>query len=145
MALARSGSMVNGVFVRSRPGSASLMIAIGSSLRGLSEVRIDEIAAAPGGFAHQRTLGTIAIAAAAEDGDHLAAAARNEFAGERGEVAQRVVGVGVVHDHGEGLAGVHALEAAGHAGEALDTAGNGFRRAVARERRGGRRPACCTR
>ena len=98
----------------------------------------DEIAAAPGGFAHQRALGAIAIAAAAEDGDHLAAAAGNEFAGKRGEIAQRVVGVGVIHHHGEGLAGVHALEASGHAGQPLNPAGNGFRRAVARERRSGR-------
>jgi hypothetical protein len=40
------------------------------------------IAAPPRGFAHQRALGAIAIAATAKDGDHLASALRDEFAGE---------------------------------------------------------------
>ena len=40
------------------------------------------------------------------------------LAREGDEVAQRVVGVRVVHDHGEGLAGVDGLEAAGDRGEA---------------------------
>ena len=50
------------------------MIASGSSLRGLSEVRMATSASSDGDAAHERTLGAIAVAAAAEDGEHPAVA-----------------------------------------------------------------------
>ena len=45
---------------------------------------------------------------------------RGHLAGKRGEVAQGVVGVGVVDDDGEGLAGIDGLKAAGNGIESWD-------------------------
>ena len=56
------------------PRWISSMIRSGSSLRGLSDVIDDQIAQPAGDRAHQRPLGAIAIAAAAEHGDQPAAA-----------------------------------------------------------------------
>ncbi len=79
----------------------------------MSLVAIDEVAAFAGGLTHFGALGAVAVAAAAEDGDDAATGVRGELAGERDEIAKRVVGVGVVDDDGEGLACIHELEAAG--------------------------------
>jgi hypothetical protein len=72
-----------------------------------------------GGLAHQRALGAIAIASAAEQRDDFAppaaGAARNKIASQRGEVAERIVGVRVVHNHRERLAAIDALKAPGNA------------------------------
>ena len=57
-----------------------------------------------------------------------AAGLRGHLAGEGGEVAQGVVGVGVVDDDGEGLAGIDGLEAAGNGlerGDGGDEIGEG--------------------
>ena len=70
-----------------------------------------EVAQLAGGLPHQRALGAVAVAAAAEQRDHALGA---EAARHRDDVAQRVVGVGVVHHDDERLAFVHPLEAAGH-------------------------------
>ena len=79
----------------------------------------DEIASLAGGLAHQGTLSAIAIATAAEQGNDFSfqAGLRNKVAGQRGEVAERVVGVRVVDDNREGLAAIDALEPAGNAGK----------------------------
>ena len=56
------------------PATISSMIACGSSLRGLSDVTIDEIGELGCDPAHQRPLAAVAVAAAAEDADHPAGA-----------------------------------------------------------------------
>ena len=94
------------------PRWISSMIRSGSSLRGLSEVTIDQVAEARGDGAHQRALRAIAIAAAAEHGDDAAGRER-----PRGleQVLQRVVGMRVVDDDADVVGGVgHDLEPAGH-------------------------------
>ena len=87
------------------------MMRSGSSLRGLSDVTIDEVAQPRRDRAHQRALGAIAIAAAAEDRDDPAGRQRT-----RGleQVLERVVGVRVVDDDADVVAGSRDdLEAAG--------------------------------
>ena len=74
----------------------------------------DEVAALACGFAHLGALGAVAIAAAAEDSDDALARLRRHLARKCGQIAQRVVGVRVVDDHGEGLAGIDRLKAAGN-------------------------------
>ena len=98
------------------------------------------IAAAPGGLAHEGTLGTIAIAATAEHGHDSrgSSGARDELAGERCEIAQRIVGVSIVDHHSERLAAVDALEPSRHMRKRFDAAGNRLRAAAARIA-GGRR------
>ena len=71
----------------------------------------------PGDLAHQRPLGPVAVAAAAEDHDHPAAGDRP---GRPEQVVEGVGGVGVVDQHGERLAGVDPLEAAGHPVQGLE-------------------------
>ena len=80
----------------------------------MSLVATTKVAALAGGLAHLGALGAVAVAAAAEERDDARAGIRRHLAGERGQVAQRVVGVRVVHDDGEGLAGIDGLEAAGN-------------------------------
>src|SRR5271165_745115 len=65
-----------------------------------------EVAASSCGFAHQRPLGAIAIAATSEDGDHASRPTPliEEIVGHCREVADSVVGVGIVYDHSERLA-----------------------------------------
>ena len=70
-----------------------------------------EVAGLGGRLSHQRTLGAVAIAAAAEKRDDALGV---EAARHRDDVAQRVVGVRVVHHDDERLAFIHALEAPGH-------------------------------
>ncbi len=65
--------------------------------------------------AHERPLGAVAVPPAAEDGDH---AAGLELAHGLEQVLERVVGVRVVHEDGEVLAGVHALHPARDAARA---------------------------
>ena len=74
-----------------------------------------EVTAAPGRLAHQRPLALIAIAAAAEERDHPARLRlrRNEIARQGCEISQRIISVSVVHDYGEGLAGLDPLETPG--------------------------------
>ncbi len=64
---------------------------------------------------HERALGAVAIAPAAEDRDDPLGP---QLPDGLQEVLERVVGVGVVHDDREVLARVHALEPPGDAGEA---------------------------
>ena len=84
----------------------------------------DEITATPGGLAHQGTLGAIAIAAATEqrNDSRSGAGARNKFTSERGQIAECIVGVGVIHDYSEGLATVDALKSAWDMGQRGNTA-----------------------
>ena len=114
MAAARSGSMVYATPVAFRPGSISARMASGIFGAGIVAGGDDEIAAFARGLAHLGALGAVAVAAAAEEGDDARAGCCGDLAGERGQVAQRVVGVGVVDDDGEGLAGIDGLEAAGN-------------------------------
>ena len=73
--------------------------------------------------AHQRPLGAIAIAAAAEDGDEPPAGERPR---RLEQVAQRVVGVGVVDDDGHVVVRRrHHLEASGHAAQLREPGGDG--------------------
>ncbi len=116
MAAARSD--FDGVLRRrwtARPGSISARMARGIFGAGIVAGGDDEIAAFARGLAHLGALGAVAVAAAAEERDDArAATCGGHLAGEGGQIAQGVVGVGVVHDHGEGLAGVDGLEAAGN-------------------------------
>src|SRR4029077_5511657 len=74
-------------------------------------------------FAHQRTLGAIAVATTAEKRDDLTveAGAAHKIASQRGEVAERVVRVRIIHDDRERLPAIHAFEAAGNAREVEDS------------------------
>ena len=102
-----------------------------------------EVAARSGRLAHQRPLAAVAVAAASENRDDPACASplRQKVARQRGQVAQRVVGVGVVHDDGEGLAHIDSLETSCDPvqliggfrdGARLDIASIGRRRAASR-------------
>src|SRR4029077_20277530 len=79
--------------------------------------------ATPGSLSHQRTRGATATTATTEKRNDLAfeAGAAHKIASQRGEVAERIVRVRIIHDHREGLAAIHALEAAGNAGEIEDS------------------------
>ena len=79
----------------------------------------DHVREPRGHGAHQRALAAVAVAAAAEDRDH---AARPQLAHGLEQVLERVVGVGVVDDHREVLAGVHALQPARHAAQRREAA-----------------------
>ncbi len=68
---------------------------------------------------HERPLGAVAVAPAAEDGDD---APGGEPPHGLEQVLERVVGVRVVHEDGEVLAGEDALHAAGDSGERRDPA-----------------------
>ena len=72
-----------------------------------------EVAATSRRFAHQRTLAAITVATAPENRDHPPGtpALDEKIPGHRGQVAQRVVGMRIVHDDGKRLAKVHTLEA----------------------------------
>ena len=70
-----------------------------------------EIAGFRGGLSHQRALGAIAIAAASEERDD---ALGIEPARHRDGIAQRIVGVSIIHRHYERLALIHALESSGN-------------------------------
>ncbi len=72
------------------------------------------VAARASRLAHQRTFASITIAAAAEHGDHPAASLAHELAGHGDDIAQGVVGVGVVDDHGKILPAIDGLKTTGH-------------------------------
>ncbi len=120
MAAARSTSMVYATPVDLQAG-----LDLGEDGGGIFGAGIvaggdDEIAALARGLAHFRALGAVAVAAAAEERDDARAGCGGHLAGERGQVAQRVVGVRVVDDDGEGLARVDGLKAAGNGLEVRD-------------------------
>ena len=115
------------------PARISSMIARGSSERGLSEVRIDPVGEPGRHLPHDRALGAVAVAAAAEH-DGQPARPRDQLAGGGERLLERVGLVGVVDQHRERLAGVDGLEPAGHR--------RGLRQPSRRCRPGrGRRPA----
>ena len=114
MAAARSGSTVYWTPLACRPGSISARIAAGSSERGLSLVATTKSLPSPAAWP---ILGRLVRSRSPPQPKSVmtrAPGARGHLAGERGQIAQRVVGVGVVHDHGEGLAGIDGLKAAGN-------------------------------
>src|SRR5208337_307859 len=78
---------------------------------------------APVSKARSSPFSDVAIAATSEKGDDLAfeTGAGDKIASQGGEVAERVVRVRIIHDHRKGLAAIHALEAAGNAGEVEDS------------------------
>ena len=119
IALRRSGSTVYFTPVFCSPTSASLMMAQRIFAARIVGGEHDEIAAPPGGLAHQRTLGAVAVAAATEHSDDSprTSVARDELARQSSEIAQRVVGVSVVDDDGEGLAAIDALKSSGDMGQ----------------------------
>ena len=84
-----------------------------------------EVAGFGGRLPHQRTLGAVAVAAAAEKRDDALGV---EPAGHGDDVAQRIVGMRVVHHDDEGLAFIDALEAPGHGLQIGDAARDHFGR-----------------
>src|SRR5947199_15146 len=83
---------------------------------GIIGSKYHEVAALPCRSAHQRTLGAVTVAAAAKHGNHVtvSASAGGELAGNRGQIAQRVISVGVIHYDGKWLAAIYALKASRH-------------------------------
>ena len=110
-----------------KPWAISSRMPCGGSLRGLSEVAITRSDLCAATEPIERPLRAVAVAAATEDGDDPLG-----IEGPQGveEISQRVVGVGVVDDHCEGLARIDAFHAAGNAVEARNAA----RRLAAGER-----------
>src|SRR5438270_1588453 len=78
-------------------------------IRGQNHV----VATRAGDRAHQWTLTLVAIAATSEEGDDPAGMLLrgDKFPRDGGEIAKSIIGVGVVHDYGKGLARIYALEA----------------------------------
>ena len=104
----------------------------------------DEVAAIAGRFSHERTLGTIAVPTASEDSNNSSgtAALVEEIVRHCSEVPNRVVGVGVVNNHGEWLAEVQTLEASGDVCNLIGSFGDGVGLDITRRggcRRGGAR------
>ena len=88
----------------------------------------DHVAQASGDGTHQRPLGPIAIAAAAEHGNQPAGRQRPR---RLEQIAQRIVGVCVVDDHGDAVGfGGDDLEPAGDAGQRLNTLFDGVERQI---------------
>src|SRR5205823_13581172 len=77
-------------------------------------------------FAHQRTLGSVAIAAAPKDRDHAAAVWFGKFASEYCEISQGVVSVSVINRNREWLSTIHPLEAPGDASKGAHACGDIF-------------------
>ena len=115
----------------------SSMIASGGSLRGLSEVMTTMSDRRAGNRAHQRPLAAVAVAAAAEHGDD---AARLQVANRLEQLAQRVVGMGVVDDHREaGDRAPHPLHAPRDAADRSDAPRRGVEGQAQRQRSAERR------
>src|ERR1019366_7617115 len=95
-----------------------------------------EVAGLGGGLSHQRTLGAVAVATAPEERDYALGV---EPARHRYHVAQRVVGVRVVHHDDEGLAFIHPLEAPGDGLQTGDAARDDFGGETVRKAGGARR------
>src|SRR5205823_10172813 len=75
-----------------------------------------KVAALPCRFPHQRTLGAVTVTAAAKHGNHasVSACAGGELAGNRGQVAQGIVSVGIIYYDGKRLAAIYAFKASGY-------------------------------
>ena len=121
---------------RCSPTIASFMIASGSSLRGLSEVKTTKSLPRP---AASPISGRLARSRSppqpnTRDYSTLLSCLLNEFSRQCGQISQRVVGMGIVHDYGERLLAIHALETARHADESADSSRDFFRLAVPRIR-----------
>src|SRR5260370_40429018 len=116
MACLRSTSTAYRVPVFFKPGSASSMISDGSSLRGLSDVSTTKSLPLPAASPISGRLLRSRSQQAAEDRNHPAVpqSAMNKIAGDAGQVAQSIVGVGVVHNYGKQLATVHAFKSPRH-------------------------------
>src|SRR5439155_10995400 len=78
-----------------------------------------EITAPAGGLAHYWALGAIAIAAAAKHSDHptFLASTLDKLATESREIAECIVGMGIIHDDGKRLLAIDSLKAAGDASQ----------------------------
>ena len=95
----RSGSTTSSAALAGTPARTWSMMAAGSSDRGLSEVRTATSASRPGHLAHQRALGRVPVAPAAEHAHHPAVAGQTPGRGQGHVQAGR--GVGVVDQDGE--------------------------------------------
>ena len=120
MAAARSGSIVYWTSAGLQAG-----LNFGENRQRIFGARIvaggdDEIASLARGLAHLGPLGAVAIAAAAEQRDHAPAGLRGHLPRQGSQIAQRIVGVRVVHDHGERLARIDRLKAARNGLEAAE-------------------------
>ena len=90
------------------------MMAMGSSLRGLSLVTMAIVGVIRDDGAHARTFAVVAVPAASEEADQ---AAGGGFAQGLQDVAQGIFGVGIVHKDMPLAARIRdALETAGHDG-----------------------------
>src|SRR5580700_2031950 len=69
----------------------------------------DKFASLARGVAHLGALGPVAVSAAAEERDDTATGFCNELTSKCDQVAQSVVGMRVIHDHGKGLAAINGL------------------------------------
>ena len=131
---AHVGRAVGGGFAR-RDAAADLF----DDGRGIFAARIvrrdhHDVAQARRHHAHQRTLRAVAIAATPKDGDE---AASRERPRRLEQVAQGVVGVGVVDDHRDAIVGRRDhFESAGHPGLARQALGDGLGRNAQGTRRG---------
>ena len=132
MAAARSTSTVYATPVDWRPGSISARIDAGIFGARIVAGGDDEIAAFARCLTHFGALGAVAIAAAAEERDDARAGSSGDLAGERSQIAERVVGMRVVDDHGEWLARIDGLEAAGNGLERWNRTGEMRERNAAR-------------
>ena len=144
MARSRSGSTSTFAEVRCKP-TMRVVDDLAADLRcaDCRSSEHDDVAHAARGLAHQRTLAAIAVAAAAEQRDDAAGGMQLARRGQ--QVAQRVVGVRVIHDHQERLAQVDALEAAGHGAEFANARLDDFARKAQSDCPRQWRRACCTR
>ena len=140
MAFARSGSATCGVSKRRRPTSASFMMSSGSSVRGLSEVSTTKSLCSP---AAMPISGRLARSRSPPQPNSVMTRFGVEAARHRDHVAQRVVGVRVVHHHQERLALVDALEAAGHGAAGGDAARRSAPGRARRTRLCTTPPECC--
>ena len=122
MAAPRSGSTTMCGLVRppGTPPSTSSMMASGSSLRGLSDVRNGQIAQVRRRRAHQGTLGPVAVPATAEDAEHPARRRQRPRLAEHDLQAGRRVGV--VDEHREGRASSAPAGPASRRGDDLEPA-----------------------
>ena len=111
MATRRSSSTVTAAGPAARPGRTASAIACGSSDRGLSEVSTTTSAPSPTAAPISGRLAGSRSPPQPKTHDHPAAGA-GEGAGGGEHAAEGVGRVGVVDEHGEGLAGVDPLEAA---------------------------------
>src|SRR5262249_1011182 len=74
----------------------------------------DKVTSASRCFSHHRTFRPVAISSATKDGKYapLCSSAGNELTRQSGQIAQRIISVGIVDNHGEWLATIHTLKSA---------------------------------